>query len=114
MEDTLDIKSKLIAPADSRVVGNNKVLNTTELDTEINIPNKDNIKLTKFSNARVDNAAIKNSKIVNIAEADPKLNILISNFNNTVLNKDKNIVVDKVISVIEIKLNSIDAGITAF
>ena len=113
-ENILNIKPKLVAPANSKIVGNNKILDTIKPDTGINIPAKDNIKLIKFNNTKVNNAAIKDSKTVNIAEADPKLNMLISNFNNTVLNKDKNIVVDKVISVIEIKLNSIDAGITAF
>jgi hypothetical protein len=114
VEDTLDIEPKLVAPVDGKVVGNNRVLNTTEPDTEINIPAKDNIKIIKFSNTRVDNAAIEDSKIVDIAKVDLKLNTLISNFNNTVLNKDRDIAVDKVISIIEIELSSIDAGITAF
>ena len=78
-EDILNIKPKLVALADGKVVGNNKVLNTTELDTEINIPNKDNIKLTKFSNTGVDNTAVKDSKIVDIAKADPKLDMLTGN-----------------------------------
>ena len=114
VEDILDIEFKLVVPADGRVVGNYRVLNTIKLDAEINIPDKDNIKLTKFSNAGVDNAAIKDSKIVDIAEADPKLDMLIGNFNNTVLNKDRDIGVDKVVGVIEIKLSSIDVGITIF
>jgi hypothetical protein len=114
VKDILDIEPKLVALVDGRVVGNNKVLNTTELDTEINIPAKDDIKLIKFSNARVDNMAIEDSKIVNIAKVDFKLNTLVSNFNNTVLNKNKDITVNKVISVIEIKFSSIDTGITTF
>ena len=89
-------------------------MDTIELNTEINIPDKDNIKLTKFSNAGVDNVAIKDSKIVNIAKADLKLDMLVSNFNNTVLNKDRDIAVDKVIGVVEIELSSIDIGITIF
>ena len=114
MEDILDIKPKLVTPADSKVIGNDKVLDTIKLDTKINIPNKDNIKLTKFSNIRVDNAAIKDSKTVNIAEVNPKLNIFINNFNNTVLNKNRDITVDKVINIIKIELSSIDIGITIF
>ena len=114
VENTLDVELKLMAPADGRVVGNNRVLDTIELDIKINIPAKDNIKLIKFSNAAVDNAAVKNSKIVNIAEADPKLDILASNFNNTVLNKDRDVTVNKVVSVVEVELSSIDIGITAF
>ena len=50
MEDTLDIKFKLVVLVNSRVVGNIKVLNTIKLNTTINIPAKDNIKLIKFSN----------------------------------------------------------------
>ena len=114
VEDILDIKLKLVVLVDGRVVGNNRVLDTIELDAEINISAKDDIKLIKFSNFRVDNTAVKNSKIVDIAKADPKLNMLISNFNNTVLNKDRDVGVDKVISIIEIKLSSIDIGVTAF
>ena len=113
-EDTLNIKPKLVAPADGKVVGNNRVLNTTELDTKINIPDKDDIKLTKFSNTGVDNIAIKDGKIVNIAEADPKLDMLTGNFNDTVFNKDRDIAVDKVVGVVEIELSSINIGITAF
>ena len=113
VEDILDIKFKLVALADGKVVNNNRVLNTTELDTKINIPTKNNIKLIKFSNAR-DNIAIENSKIVNIAEVDPKLDILISNFNNTVLNKNRDIIVDKIVGVVEIEFSSIDTGITVF
>jgi hypothetical protein len=95
-------------------VGNNRVLDTIELNTNINIPAKDNIKLTIFSNAIVNSAAIENRKAVNIAKADPKLDILTSNPNNTVLNKGRNAIADKAISVIEIKLSSIDIGITTF
>ena len=105
VEDTLDIEFKLIAPADSKIVGNNRILKTTEPDT--------NIKLI-FNNSIVDNAAIKDSKIVNIAKADFKLNIPASNFNNTILNKDRNAIVDKAVSVIEIEFSSIDIGITIF
>ena len=103
-----------MALVDSRVVGNNRVLDTIELDTKINIPTKDNINLTIFSNTIVDNVAIKDSKAVDIAKVDPKLDILTSNPNNIVLNKDRDTIVDKAISVIEIKLNSIDIGITIF
>ena len=99
---------------DSRVVGNNRVLDTIELDANINIPTKDNIKLTIFSNAIVDNAAIEDGKAVDIAKADPKLDMLTSNPNNTVLNKGRNAIADKAVGVIEIKLSSIDVGITAF
>ena len=113
-EDTLNAKPKLIAPADSRVVGNNRVLDTIKPDTKINIPAKDNIKLIKFSNAAVDNTAVEDNKIVNIAKVNPKLDMLASNFNNTVLNKDKDVAVNKVVGVVEVKLSSIDAGITAF
>jgi len=107
-EDILNIEPKLVALVDSRV------LDTIELDAEINIPAKDNIKLTIFGNAAVDNAAVENGKVVDIAKADPKLDILTSNPNNTVLNKDRDAIVNKAISVVEIKLSSIDAGITAF
>ena len=114
VENTLDIEPKLIAPADGRVVGNSRVLDTIELDTEINIPAEDDIKLIKFSNAAVDNAAVENNRTVDIAKVDPKLDILASNFNNTVLNKDRDITVNKVVSVMEVKLSSINTGITAF
>jgi len=103
-----------VAPTDSKVASNNRVLNTTELDTKINIPAKNNIKLIKLSNTIVDNAAIEDSKTVNIAKADPKLDILTNNFNNIVLNKDRDAAVDKAVGVVEIELNSIDTGITAF
>lgn len=103
-----------MALVDSRVVGNNRVLDTIELDAKINIPTKDNIKLTIFSNTIVDNVAIEDSKVVDIAKADPKLDILTSNPNNIVLNKGRNAIADKAVSVIEIKLSSIDIGITAF
>ena len=62
----------------------------------------------------MNNAAVKNSKMVDIAEADFKLNMLTNNFNNTVLNKDRDITVDKVVNIIEIELSSIDIGITVF
>jgi len=114
VEDTLDIEPKLVAPVDSRVVGNNRVLDTIELDAEINIPTKDDIKLTIFGNAAVDNAAVENGKAVDIAKADPKLDMLTNNFNNIVLNKDRDAIVNKAVGVIEIELSSIDAGITAF
>ena len=114
MEDILDIEPKLVALVDFRVVGNNRVLDTIKPDAKINIPAKDNIKLTIFSNTAVDNAAIEDSKAVDIAKADPKLDILSSNLNNTVLNKDRDAIVNKAVSVIEIKLSSIDAGITIF
>jgi len=113
-EDILDIEPKLIALVDSRVVGNNRVLDTIELDAEINIPAKDDIKLTIFSNAAVDNTAVEDGKAVDIAKADPKLDILTGNPNNTVLNKDRDAIVDKAVGVIEIKLSSIDINITAF
>ncbi len=103
-----------MAPADSKVAGNNRVLNTTELDTKINIPTKDNIKLIKLNNTIVDNTAIKDSKTVNIAEADPKLDMLANNLNNIVLNKDRDATVNKAVGVIEIKLSSINTGITTF
>ena len=114
VEDILDIKFKLVAPADGRVVGNNRVLDTIELNTKINIPIKDDIKLIKFSNTAVDNTAVEDSRTVNIAKVDFKLDILTSNFNNIVLNKDRNITVNKVVSVVEVELSSIDIGITAF
>jgi len=95
-------------------VGNNRVLDTIELDTKINIPTKDNINLTIFSNTAVDNVAIEDGKAVDIAKADPKLDILTSNPNNIVLNKDRDAIVNKAVSVIEIELSSIDIGITAF
>ena len=113
-EDILDIEPKLVAPADSRVVGNDRVLDTIEPDAKINIPAKDNINLTIFGNTIVDNVAIEDGKAVDIAKADPKLDILTSNPNNIVLNKDRDAIVDKAISVIEIKLSSIDIGITIF
>ena len=114
VEDILDIEPKLVALVDGRVVGNNRVLDTIELDAKINIPTKDNIKLTIFSNTIVDNVAIEDSKVVDIAKADPKLDILTSNPNNIVLNKGRNAIADKAVSVIEIKLSSIDIGITTF
>lgn len=114
VEDILDIEPKLVPLVDGRVVGNNRVLDTIELDTKINIPAKDNIKLTIFSNAAVDNAAIEDGKVVDIAKADPKLDILTSNPNNIVLNKDRDAIVNKAVSVIEIELSSIDIGITTF
>jgi hypothetical protein len=40
--------------------------------------------------------------------------MLASNSNNIVLNKDRDAIVNKAISVIEIELSSIDVGITAF
>jgi hypothetical protein len=52
--------------------------------------------------------------VVDIAKADPKLDMLTSNPNNVLLNKDRDAIVDKAISVIEIKLSSIDIGITTF
>ena len=114
VEDILDIEPKLVAPADSRVVGNDRVLDTIEPDAEINIPAEDNIKLTIFGNAAVDNAAVEDGKAVDIAEADPKLDMLTSNPNNIVLNKGRNAIANKAVSIIEIKLSSIDVGITAF
>ena len=62
----------------------------------------------------VDKAAIEDSKIVDIAKADPKLDMLVSNFNSIGLNKDRDAAVNKAVSVIEIKLSSIDIGIIAF
>ena len=113
-EDILDTEPKLVAPADSRVVGNNRVLDTIELDAKINIPTEDNINLTIFSNTIVDNIAIEDGKAVDIAKANPKLDILSSNPNNIVLNKDRDAIVNKAVSVIEIELSSIDVGITIF
>ena len=43
-----------MALVDSRVVGNNRVLDTIELDAKINMPAEDNIKLIKFDNTTVD------------------------------------------------------------
>ena len=114
MEDILNIEPKLVVLVDYRVVGNNRVLDTIELDAKINMPTKDDINLTIFSNAVVNNVAIEDGKAVDIAKADPKLDILTSNSNNIVLNKDRDAIVNKAVSVIEIKLSSIDAGITAF
>ena len=114
VENILDIRPKLVALINYRVVGNNRVLDTIELDAKINIPTKDDINLTIFSNAVVNNVAIEDGKAVDIAKADPKLDILTSNSNNIVLNKDRDAIVNKAVSVIEIKLSSIDAGITAF
>ena len=114
VEDILNTEPKLVALADYRVVGNNRVLDTIELDAKINMPTKDDINLTIFSNAVVNNVAIEDGKAVDIAKADPKLDILTSNSNNIVLNKDRDAIVNKAVSVIEIKLSSIDAGITAF
>jgi len=102
-EDILDTEPKLVALADYRVVGNDRVLDTIEPDAEINIPTKDNIKLTIFSNTAVDNVAVEDGKAVDIVKADP-----------IVLNKDRDAIVNKAISVVEIELSSIDAGITAF
>ena len=103
-----------MALADYRVVGNNRVLDTIELDAKINIPAKNNINLTIFGNAAVNNAAVENGKAVDIAEVDPKLDMLTGNPNNIVLNKNRDAIVDKAISIIEIELSSIDVGITAF
>lgn len=113
-EDILNIKPKLVAPADGRVVGNNKVLDIIKLNAKINIPAKDNIKLIKFSNTIVNNAAVEDSKTVNIAKVDFKLDMLAGNFDNTVLNKDRDVTVNKVVGVIEIKLSGIDVDITVF
>jgi len=82
-EDILDIEPKLVALVDSRVVGNNRVLDTIELDAEINMPAEDDIKLIEFNNTIVD---------MFVGDA----------------------VVNKAISVVDIKLSSIDAGVTAF
>ena len=114
VENILNIKLKLIVPVNGKVVDNNRVLNTIELDAKINILSEDNIKLIKFSNSVVDNMAVKDSKMADIVQVNPKLDILINNFNNIVLNKDKDVAVNKVINVIKIELNSIDVGITVF
>ena len=114
MEDILDIEPKLVALVDCRVVGNNRVLDTIELDAKINIPTEDNINLTIFGNAAVNNIVVEDGKAVNIAEADFKLDMLASNPNNIVLNKNRDAIVNKAVSVIKIKLSSIDVGITAF
>jgi len=106
VENTLDIESKLVALVDGRVVGNNRVLDTIELDAEINIPAEDDIKLIKFNNTTVEDG-----KSVDIAEVDTKLDILA---NNIVLNKNRDAVVDRAVSIIDIELNSIDIGVTAF
>jgi len=106
VEDILDTEFKLVALVDDRVVGNNRVLNTIEPDAEINIPAEDDIKLIKFNNTTV-----KNGKSVDIAEVDAKLDILT---NNIVLNKNKDTVVNRAVSIIDIELNSIDVGVTAF
>jgi len=106
VEDTLDTKSKLVAPVDSRVIDNDRVLNTIEPDAEINIPTEDNIKLIKFNNTTV-----KDSKLVDIAEVDTKLDILT---NNIVLNKNRDTVVNRAVNIIDIKLSSIDIGVSAF
>ena len=103
-----------MALADSKVAGNNRVLDTTELDAEINILAKDNIKLIKLGNAVVDNVAVEDSKIVDIAETDLKLNMLADNLGDIVLNKDRDAAVNKAVSVMEIELSNIDAGITTF
>jgi len=105
-EDILDIESKLVAPVDGRVVGNNRVLDTIEPDAKINIPAKDDIKLIEFNNTTV-----KDSKLVDIAEVDAKLDMLID---NTVFNKNRDAVVDRAVGVVDIKLSSIDIGVTAF
>ena len=110
-ENTLDTKARLVTPADNKIVGNNKELDTIEPDTEINIPAEDNIKLIKFGNAAMDNIAVEDSKTV---KTDPKLDMLAGNLNNTVLNKNKNAAVNKTIGIMKIELSSIDAGITAF
>ena len=113
-EDILDTEPKPVAPADGRVVGNDRVLDTIEPDAEINIPAEDDIKLTIFGNAAVDNAAVEDGKAVDIAEADPKLDMLAGNPDDTVLDKGRNAIADKAVGVVEIELSSIDAGITAF
>jgi len=95
-----------VALVDSRVVGNNRVLNTIELDVKINIPTEDDIKLIKFNNTTV-----KDGKLVDIAEVNTKLDIFASNI---VLNKNRDIIVNKAINVVDIKLSSIDIGVTAF
>ena len=95
-----------MALVDGKVVGNNRVLDTIEPDTEINIPTKDDIKLIKFNNTTV-----KDSKLVDIAEVDTKLDILT---NNIVLNKNRDTVVNRAVNIIDIKLSSIDIGVSAF
>jgi len=95
-----------VAPVDSRVVGNNRVLDTIEPDAEINIPAEDDIKLIKFNNTTV-----KDGKLVDIAEVDIKLDILT---NNTVLNKNRDTIVNRAVGVVDIKLSSINVGVTAF
>jgi len=72
-----------VALVDSRVVGNNRVLDTIELDVEINMPAEDDIKLIEFDNTTVDMLA-------------------------------SDAAVDKAVSVVDIKLSSIDVGVTAF
>jgi len=106
VKNTLNTESKLVAPVDSRVVGNNRVLDTIKLDAEINIPAKDDIKLIKFNNTTV-----KDSKLVDIVKVDAKLDILV---NNIVLNKNRDTVVNRAISVIDIELSSINTSVTAF
>ncbi|XTI92165.1 hypothetical protein V2W45_1333977 [Cenococcum geophilum] len=113
-EDILDIEPKLVGLVDCRVVDNNRVLDTIELDAKINIPAEDDIKLTIFGNAAVDNAAIEDGKAVNIAEVDPKLDMLAGNPNNIVLNKDRDAIINEAVGVVEIELSSIDVGITVF
>jgi len=106
VENTLNTKSKLVALVDSRVVGNNKVLDTIEPDAKINIPAKDDIKLIKFNNT-----TDKDSKLVDIAKVDTKLDILT---NNIVLNKNRDAIVNRAVGVIDIELSSINIGITTF
>jgi len=95
-----------VALVNSRVVGNDRVLDTIELDAKINIPAKDNIKLIEFNNTMV-----KDSKLVDIAEVNTKLDMLV---NNIVLNKNRDTVVDRAVSIIDIELSSIDIGVTVF
>jgi len=95
-----------VAPVNGRVVGNNRVLDTIELDAKINIPAEDDIKLIKFNNT-----IVKDSKLVDIAEVDAKLDMLA---NNIMLNKNRDAVVNRAVSIIDIKLNSINIGVTAF
>jgi len=95
-----------VALVDSRVVGNNRVLDTIKPDAEINIPAKDDIKLIKFNNTMV-----KDGKLVDIAKVNAKLDMLA---NNIVLNKNRDAIVDRAVSVIDIKLSNIDIGVTAF
>jgi len=111
VEDILDIKPKLVAPVNGRVVNNNRVLDIIELDIKINMPTKDDIKLIEFNNTMVENKAVEDSKLINITEVNLKLNMLIGNI---VLNKNRDTVVNKAIGVIDIKLSSINAGVTAF